>query len=92
MLCIRDSKRESDGFGNKGIGRGLALDIVRLYRQARFVLADVNIEGDAIFIQTNIERPASSNQTQHAVQKCFMHGILQIVITEGGLAESYMHM
>ena len=74
MLCIRDSKRESGGFGNKGIGRGLASDIVRLYSQARFVLAITNIKRDAIFIQTNSKRPASSNQTQHAVEKRFMHG------------------
>lgn len=57
-----------------------------------FYLAIIDIEGDSIFIQTDSKRSASSNQMQHAVQKCFMHGILQIVITEGGLAESYMHM
>lgn len=95
MLCIRDSKRESDGFGNKSIGKGLASDIVRLYRQGRFsffFLVITDIEGDSIFIQTNSKRPASLNQMQRAAQKCFMHGILQIMIPEGGLAESHMHM
>lgn len=36
MLYIRGSKRGTDGFGNKGSGRRLSFDMVRLYCPALF--------------------------------------------------------
>lgn len=83
MLYIRESKRGADGFGNKGIGKGLVLDIVRLCRQALLFSFDVTtIESYMVYILINNRQPASSNQMKRSVQKCFMHMILQMTMPE----------
>lgn len=73
ILCIRDSKRGFSGFGNKGIGKDLALDIVRLCCEALPCFFKCNHRREGYDLYTNQQRTANLFGSDETVSPEMIH-------------------
>lgn len=73
MLYIRESKRGADGFGNKGIGKGLVLDIVRLCRQALLFSFRCNHHRELHGLYTNQQQTTGLLESDETFRSEMLH-------------------